>query len=111
MFFRSCIYAHFAAFFCALTTGLRTSPAVFVLMLLALFGAGVTDISTEVTDLGTKLRVPAHKGRAGPTKVCTIDTKSGTLRHFTQALICATFTLFCTPHAGVHTRLMLMSHW
>ena len=111
LFFCSCIHAHFAAFFRALATGFGASSAVFILMLLALLGAGVTDIGTEVTDLSTELRVPAHKCCAGPAEVCTIDTKSGTLRHVTQTLVCAAFTLLSTSHTGVHTRLMLMSHW
>lgn len=49
LFFCSCIHAHFAAFFRALATGFCASAAVFILMLLAFFGAGITDIGTEVT--------------------------------------------------------------
>ena len=105
-----CTGAHFSAFLCALATGFRTSAAVLALMFPTFLRTGVTNCGAKVAEFRTELRILTHKCRTGPTEICAVYAKFGTLRHFIQALISVAFTLFCTAHVGIHTFLVLMGH-
>lgn len=87
LFFGSC--THFAAFFRASTTGFRTASAMLVLMFLTFLRTGLTNCGTDVAKFRTELGISTHKCCTGPTKVCAVDAKSGTVGHIAQALICA----------------------
>lgn len=83
--FRSC--THFAAFLRASATGFRTSSAMLVLMFLTFLRAGVTNCGANVAEFRTELRISTHKCGTGPTEICAVYAKPGTVGHVTQALI------------------------
>lgn len=83
----ACVFTHLAAFFGATAAGFRTSSAMLVLMFLTFLRTGVTNCGANVAEFRTELRISAHKCRAGPTEICTVYAKPGTVGHVTQALI------------------------
>lgn len=105
------VRGHFPTFFRTSAAGLGTATAMFVLVPLAFRGTRVANCGADAAELCDESGIPANECRTGPALVRAIDAKPRAFRHLAETLIAAGFTLFCTLDAGLHARLILMSHW